>query len=95
MNGTEKQIEWATKIKAEATVELARVLREFEERFQTAKASGEMDKVKLQAASAMVEDYRDILEKVLNKNDSKWWIDNRTRLSRHIFADIRNGEVKL
>lgn len=81
MNGTEKQIKWASEIKAEKMNDLKVKCENMIKTNQSAPAD-QIEKIKNQLESGL---------KAMSENeDSKFWIDNRSEVSGKIAKMLLN-----
>lgn len=85
MNGTEKQIEWAEKIRAEWIANLLASIPDSHRPQAAAMIRGEI------AAPGDM----DIICKIYAVSDAKWWIDNRHHTGRTLARAVASGKVNI
>lgn len=83
MKGSEKQIAWAEKIRAEAKGNLLWVVSEAEDRLKEGKGDQETFDLITKA-----------VEEILSKDSAKWWIENARGLSPYDWRSVVEKEIK-
>lgn len=84
LQGTEKQVAWAEKIRAEQINSLEFSLKEFKANVETAKFK--------EAPMQIISKIELSLEEIKTKDSAKWWIDNRN-IARHLVEKTMHKEL--
>lgn len=89
LEGSEKQIAWATSIRAKFEKEIGNFVAGLEKMLEELKASGEATP----AHTAHIAKCHKVMAKMLSETSCRWWIDNRTASPLELFdAEMANTE---
>lgn len=87
LEGSEKQINWAETIRADAIEQIDKCLDEFENKCE--KKFG--DEITAESMSI----YRGICDRIATNADAGWWIDNRDRSPKLWIRDESTGDERV
>lgn len=79
LTGSEKQVAWATKIRANAIATITEQITQFDEIGQDMVAAGRLTEVQVAAGREVLTSFRD---QILGHTDAAWWIDQRARMDK-------------
>lgn len=79
LTGSEKQVAWAEKIRANALATITEQLKQFDEIGPDMVAAGRLTEAQLAAGREAMTSFRD---QILAHADAAWWIDQRARMDK-------------
>lgn len=89
LEGPERQISWATSIRAKFEKEISSFIADFEKTLKELKASDEATPAHI----AHIAKCHKVMAKMLSVTSRRWWIDNRTASFLELFdAEMANTE---